>query len=329
MITLKIDTSKANQFTKLLRTSRGKYISIDDRLQNLIDSNLACPNLDIKNYIKANINKLLVSKPRELELIINDFIARGFQSRIYDNVGETLTPFGIELLNVFNYKSFRKSSKAVWFSNQINAKSCIICNTQYTLTTNKTKKTKLLFHLDHYFPKSIYPYLSLSYYNLIPCCSSCNIGKSDAVFKIQENIHPYIDSFHEIAKFKLDKSSLADFLLDPINNEDKLILKTHIRAKYYGDKAYEEKLENYLKKFGINEQYSQFKDIAGETYLKSIYYNQARRKELKDFFKSSSIKMNEELINRFILGNYHQDKDLLKRPLAKLMKDIGEDLKMI
>lgn len=53
MITLKIDTSKANQFTKLLRTSRGKYISIDDRLQNLIDSNLACPNLDIKNYIKG------------------------------------------------------------------------------------------------------------------------------------------------------------------------------------------------------------------------------------------------------------------------------------
>ena len=28
--------------------------------------------------------------------------------------------------------------------------------------------------IDHYFPKSKYPFLALNYYNLIPCCSKCN-----------------------------------------------------------------------------------------------------------------------------------------------------------
>lgn len=29
-------------------------------------------------------------------------------------------------------------------------------------------------HIDHYLPKSIYPFLALSCYNLIPCCTGCN-----------------------------------------------------------------------------------------------------------------------------------------------------------
>ncbi|TCL67476.1 hypothetical protein EV196_10232 [Mariniflexile fucanivorans] len=28
--------------------------------------------------------------------------------------------------------------------------------------------------LDHYYPKSLYPYFGVSFYNLIPSCQSCN-----------------------------------------------------------------------------------------------------------------------------------------------------------
>ncbi len=325
MIILKIDTTKSDAFLKLLNKTTGTYIGIEDRLQNWLNHNIGNINTDIITHLKKNINKIIISKPEELEKISIDFESKGFQTRIYNN--SKITDFGKELLEIFNYKSFRKGQKAVWFSNQLNSKSCIICNTQYMLITKQKSKTKLLFHLDHYFPKSVYPYLSLSYYNLIPCCSSCNTGKSDIVFKLNENIHPYIDNFHELAKFKIEKSSLLEFLLDPNKNEDKINIKTEIRHKYFGKKDYEKKFENYIEQFKIDEQYSQFKDVAGETYLKSIYYNNARRKELKSF--SNDMNLNDELINRFILGNYHLDKDLLKRPLAKFMKDIGEDIKLI
>lgn len=88
----------------------------------------------------------------------------------------------------------------------------------------------------------------------------------------------------------------------------------------------DKKLENYLREFMINEQFIQFKNIAAETYLKSEYYEKARKKELISFFDLSGIHISDELIKRFVLGIYHQNKDLLKRPLAKFMKDIGEDL---
>jgi hypothetical protein len=329
MIAFKIDSSKAKNFEKLIDTSKGHYISVSIKLQNWIIANPTNPNVQVAKDIKFNLKKIITEKPKGMEVIINDFKRNGHQAKIYSIVTNKLTPFGNELKTIFNYKSFRQSKKAIWFADSMNLKSCATCNTQYTLKTTQNKKVKLLFHLDHYFPQSVYPYLSLSYYNLIPCCSSCNMSKSDKPFTLKQNIHPYIESFHEIAKFNIDKSSLLDFLIDPNKNEEKINYQIDIRAKYFGNKIYEKKLENYLREFRINEQYVQFKDIAAETYLKSRYYHKFRRNELMKLFHKSNVNISDELINRFILGNYHQDKDILKRPLAKFMKDIGEDLNLL
>jgi hypothetical protein len=332
MILIKIDSSKVKEYCKKIDTSNGNYKSISSRLQLWINANLTHPDIIIARDIKNILRKILIATPNELELIINDYYSNGYQLRIFNPAlgrNGDLTAFGKIIRDIFNYKSFRQSKKAIWLSNSLSIKSCTTCNTQYTLKTNQTSGEKLLFHLDHYFPKSVYPYLSLSYYNLIPCCASCNMSKSNKPFTLRDNIHPYIDSFHDIAKFKIDNSSLADFLVDPNKNEEKITYNVEIRAKYFGNKIYETKLENYLREFRINEQYVQFKDLAAETYLKSKYYEKARRKELKSFFDGSGIHISDELIKRFILGNYHQDKDLLKRPLAKFMKDIGEDLNLV
>lgn len=331
MIQIKIDNLNVLSYYKKIETSKGKYFSVSKKLQNWIDKNSTNPDIDIVRDIKRKLKKILIATPKELEVIINEYDRNGFQLRVFNPAlgrnGE-LTAFGNVLKDIFNYKSFRQSKKAIWFSNSLNIKSCTTCNAQYTLKTNQTSGEKLLFHLDHYFPKSVYPYLSLSYYNLIPCCASCNMSKSNKSFTLNENIHPYVENFHDIAKFNLDKSSLLDFLIDPNKNDDKIEYEVGIRAKYYGNIVYEKKLENYLKEFRINEQYIQFKDIAAETYLKSRYYHKKKRTELNEFFKNSGIDISDELIKRFILGNYHQDKDLLKRPLAKFMKDIGEDLNL-
>lgn len=332
MISIKLEDSNAKEFFKKVDKTKGRYLSISSRLQSWITLNSTHPDVEIAIDIKRQIKRIIIDNPKGLEIFINEYKNNGYQLRIFDpNNGYNgeLTDFGKILLKIFNYKSFRKSKKAIWFASSINLKSCTTCNTQYTLKTNQANGEKLLFHLDHYFPKSVYPYLSLSYYNLVPCCASCNMSKSNKSFTLKENIHPYIDSFHDIAKFNIDRSSIADFLIDPNNNEEKINYQVDIRAKYFGNKAFETKLENYLSEFRINEQYSQFKDIAAETYLKSRFYNKKRRKELKYFFQDCGIELNDELIKRFILGNFHQDKDLLRRPLAKFMKDIAEDVSLI
>lgn len=329
MIVLKINSSKAKEFAKLLDKSNGKYIALSKRLQNWLDSNPGNANAHIVREIKLKLKHIICETPKGLELIINDFHNKGYDTIIFNDATGKLTGFGADILKIFNYKSFRQSKKALWFAKATSLNSCTICNTQYTLKTNQAKGEKLLFHLDHYFPKSVYPYLSLSYHNLIPCCSSCNMSKSNKPFTLLENIHPYVDSFHEIAKFKLDRVSIIDFLVNPNLNVDKIDYNIDIRAKYYGNTVYETKLKNYLREFRIPEQYVQFKDVAAEMILKSRYYQKARKSELRNFFEGNGIEINDELFKRLILGNYHQDKDILKRPLAKFMKDIGEDLLIV
>lgn len=49
--------------------------------------------------------------------------------------------------------------------------------------------------LDHYLPKSRYPFFSVLASNLIPSCKDCNTGKSSVVAKFAgaQSIHPYYD----------------------------------------------------------------------------------------------------------------------------------------
>lgn len=329
MILINIDRNKPKAYYKLINTSKGKYKSLKIRLQKLIADkrgvNPNDPDIPVLGEIKKKLKAIIVGKPKDLELIIKKFEKNGYQDRIFNPITEKLTFLGEEIKRTFNYKGFRQSKKAVWLAEQLNIKSCTACNTQYTLRTTK----KSLFHFDHYFPQSVYPYLSLSYYNLIPCCANCNMSKSNKAFLISENIHPYLESFNDIAEFKVNRINLTNFLIDPKKEESKIKYNLELRAKYYANPVYEKKLENYITEYRIKDQYDHFNDVIAEMYLKSRYYNKSRRMELKEFFEGEEIIVSDELIRRFIVGNYTQDKDLLKRPLAKFMKDIAKDIKLI
>lgn len=52
-------------------------------------------------------------------------------------------------------------------------KVCPYCNQQFVYPV-VTSKGKMRGSIDHFLPKSKYPYLSMSIYNWIPCCSNCN-----------------------------------------------------------------------------------------------------------------------------------------------------------
>lgn len=326
MITIKTSAITVDKYADLILTSKGNYQSPGDRINEWILKNPAHKDRVIFKYIKTNLRRIITAKPKELEVIIKEFDKKGYQSRILKANHKSLNKTGLEIKEIFGYKRFRKSQKATWLSEQLNIKSCVYCNTQYSLNVKRKDGTKLLFHLDHFFSKEIYPYLSLSFYNLLPCCASCNMGKSDKAFNLIEYIHPYVDSLDEIAKFEAERSSLVEFLLDMNKNEHKIKLLLELRTKHSGDSKKQQKLDNYKEYFRIEGQYDQFNDVVAETYLKSLYYNGHRRKELVEFFeKEKGQTLSEDMIKRFVVGNYTENKDLLKRPLAKMMKDISED----
>ena len=58
------------------------------------------------------------------------------------------------------------------FIQKIALGSCPYCNRNYIFSINKKSSVKA--EIDHFYPKSIYPYLAISYFNLIPSCPTCN-----------------------------------------------------------------------------------------------------------------------------------------------------------
>ncbi len=81
-----------------------------------------------------------------------------------------------ELDNLFRYSRWQ-SKIADFFikhANAIEVSTCYYCDISYINTYKTYSRKKSHFDLDHFLPKSECPIVSLSLYNLIPCCPICN-----------------------------------------------------------------------------------------------------------------------------------------------------------
>ncbi|MDX2003288.1 MAG: HNH endonuclease domain-containing protein [Chitinophagales bacterium] len=208
-------------------------------------------------------------------------------------------------------------------------KTCPYCNAQYTLFAHsKTGKHRTLFEFDHFFPKSRYPYLSVSLFNLIPSCASCNRGKSSLPTTIQANYHPYVSSFHKLAEFKLmypstiDKQSFAQLLK---MNYDK-DLELHIIKRQTLSPDEEAMASNHIRDFHLEAIYDRHKDIAYRILLLA---------RMNDKHYQEAISGIEGLFNdratvlRYMLGNELSEIEINKRPLNKLTVDLARQLGLI
>lgn len=195
-------------------------------------------------------------------------------------------------------------------------KSCIYCNAQFAVTTERKNGSLLgMFELDHFIPKSTHPFLSTSFFNLQPCCSHCNKTKSHrtSLFSLYTSDYSKLEPF----SFSLENNSLLLYLL----KQDKEVLNILFDSKELNLKNDHEKL------FHISELYKQHKDIVEELIWKSRIYNESYRRSLSDSFNSLfPITIN---FNRIVLGNYDNPEDIHKRPMAKMVQDIAKQLGII
>lgn len=265
--------------------------------------------LNINNII-ADLYKIITAKPYELKEFSNKY-----DQIFYDITTQKQNPFGKAIENAFGYSKFRLSLDATWLAKHLNVKTCLYCNTAFTLTVANTKKKKknLLFQFDHFYPKSKFPHLSLSFFNLIPSCGNCNQLMSDKNDRIDDYFHPYLTSFDDVLNF-----GVLDSVKKSLAPKKKLKLELNVNDKKHTD---------HVEQLLLKERYEQFNDIIEELYWKSKVYNKSYRDELKKQF--ATLNLSDPEINRFILGNYSNEDDLNKRPLAKLYKDIGKELKLI
>lgn len=288
--------------TELLKRIRyiksQKNVSIDDkkiRVTNKIKKILVW--LENEN----NLKKLIQFKPNELASLIKN-VYKKFPKSHYKK--ESLNRIFYRIFVDYGYDKIDKLK----FIQNINLGSCPYCNRNYIFSINKKGSVKP--EIDHFYPKSIYPYLAVSYFNLIPSCPTCNgFGSKEA----KDTFYAYpISNPYELKENDF-KFSVSPKSIDFFNVESKKYDFNSFEIELYGNKA-------NLEIFKLEELYKQHKDIVLELLIKKAYYPKSYIEELKGFGFS------EDEIYRYLMCNYKKEEDLHKRPLSKLIKDISEEL---
>lgn len=272
-------------------------VRISSNLRNYLDSLLNDDNLRILVTSHSFLLKQIAS---QLKLTNPDFFGKKSNSNFI-------------LRNVFiDYAYDNSLFDKLEFIKSINIDTCPYCNRNYIYFLSKDKKIKP--QIDHFYPKSKYPFFAVSFYNLIPSCQTCNgFGAKEEKDPIEEDlVNPYD---LKSTDFKLS------YTINSINALNPLLNKNSVTIKFI------KKLKGHIDVFKLEEFYQQHSDHALELIIKSrLKYSSQYRDYLKTY---SGFKFSDEEIDRLILGNYSTIEEMHKRPLAKLYQDLGRELGLI
>ncbi len=303
-------------------------IRIDDNVKKLI-----CREhyADIKKSAKDTINKVIgVAKYKKLSSYICDTsgsidenklerLITGDKNelvKIIDVVGE----IGLVKNDLFD-KLYTNFTNRVWSNSlleKINVSVCPYCNRQYTFTL---KNDGVRPQFDHYFPKSLFAYLSVSLYNLIPSCSICNSKKQALnTYQIMNDLYyPYDDEFGCDVVFQTYSIGNDFSYWTGMSND--FDIKIVCR-----DKKHNCKVENINKHLKIELLYKQHKDYVRDIIRNAVIYNDSRIDELLEQFPGL-FQSKDEVLNSVFMSCIDKE-NWGKRPLSKLTHDIYNEFKL-
>lgn len=299
----------------------GKYRadSLYEKLNNLISTKPTSKYNEIYEHVKNNLEEIIIGEPKILFFHFNKLEKIRKRKKLNVNI------YNREFKKIFDYGTFRKSKKAFWLGEELNLLTCPYCNRQYISIIKVKGSVKLLFDFDHYFDKASYPFLSLSFFNLIPSCSSCNSRiKHSLKFSLNTHLHPYLDSFNDVIRFSTDILN-TNFFFEKSENFS-IILKRNYFKKDLSEKDFKKGVQT-IKDFKLKELYNFHKDIVRELVQKHLIYTESY---IDDMYNNYNIIFESKAdIYKMVLGNYILDSDINKRPLSKLTKDIAEEFGLL
>lgn len=203
------------------------------------------------------------------------------------------------------YKTFMGESS--WVANRKNGYVlmekmgigvCPYCNRSYSSVIDEDE-VSVRAEFDHFYPKSKYPILALSFFNLVPSCPTCNHLKKEQIL----SHNPWARYKKDKPVFKVDTSKV----LFPSNPE--IIIEN----------------ENLnTQKLGIKQLYNTHNGYVLDILNKIQAYNPATYSAIVNDFQGV---LSEADLQRIIWGNYTDEVDEMKRPLSKLTVDILEQFK--
>ncbi len=265
-------------------------------------------NRNIKNIWGNNysFDKIIAATPEKLREVVTiiDASNRPLPFPI-KSIATAYTSFSSHKKTIFKDKTKGKYS-ALNFVQHLSVSVCPYCNRNYIFSLPISKRRTS--QLDHFYPKDRYPFLALSFYNLIPSCTTCNHLKSN-------NRGTYCNPY-EIA----DSNSLVRF-------------EAQIKGMKFLDKVddielnaiYSREFKDSYLNFRFSELYSNHRDLVQDLFKKKYIYNDVYLDALFKQFEGKLLKNKEELVT-LILSNYISEDDLQSRPFSKLTMDIWHQI---
>lgn len=201
---------------------------------------------------------------------------------------------------IFNYDRDNSTRIRPVFS-KLDFSVCFYCNRNYISGFTANGSRRALFTLDHYYHNKKFPLFSLSLYNLIPSCSSCNSNiKSTNSLEQYKNPYCHDYDFHSKATFKL----LSD-------NSVRITSK-------------DSRCSKYIKDFYINEVYQHHKPEIKEFVTKRLTFTDDLLGKLS---KMTGIPLNTT--KALVFGDVIHKNALDLEPLSKLKVDLAKALHII
>lgn len=227
------------------------------------------------------------------------------------------TEEAVRYITLENFDSTEENFKwgAYAYVLSLKIKVCPYCNRNYVLPLY-SEDGKMRADLDHFFAKNVYPYLSISIYNLVPSCKYCNSSlKGKREFSYESNFHP----FDEINADKLYRITYMPKSTNCFLGKEDF----DIEVEYNQAEKDWQKMKANHDVFKIKETYQYHRDVvAGFIKKRYIYddgYIEYLLKTYPNLFSSR-----EEVVS-FLLSPYNISQTE-NAPLGKLMKDLMEEM---
>ncbi|MFI3227953.1 MAG: hypothetical protein R3Y09_11195 [Clostridia bacterium] len=282
-----LDITDENIYRFLISSDYFKYkFSISSHTGNSMQDE------EIRSFLNLPTTKWVKSKRN------SNLICRQFNEKYYNNYNY--------LLDAFNYDKLSSENRDIIISN-MNISVCPYCNMNYIINFDKNGKKSASADLDHFYPKSLYPFYSLCLYNFVPSCQICNSRLKGSIdMQVDTHVHPHFNNFGKDGYFK-------------ISNIIEAGSKTHTSDVIISLESKNSKVSKSNDVFKIEERYKELKNKAADYLNSARVYNECYIDELNGLLNSSDVKT-------LIFGKELSEEDLLNESLGKFKMDLLKQL---
>lgn len=273
---------------------------------------------DLVNKSPADIRTYISDMEREFPSLVTDRNKKGIDlhaevSCLFQCIEKAFSNYGYDS-SLFPKDEIQKD---------LNLTACPYCNRNFIKVIKVTNRKGVeesgpKGQLDHFFPRSLYPYLAICKYNLVPCCPTCNgsSGKHNKDTRARGVVSPYELRDDEGLKFKMKVSGGEILNLDHCAQGISIGVDTSLNPK----------MDNNEEIFHLKQIYQTHTDYAAEIYVKKVMKgNGIYLHATKGMLKKHHINLTNDDVRRIQHGFYTNPNDFSRRPLSKFHTDLAKD----